>query len=223
MKSLAIDSSASVLALAVQNGNLFAEAAVEAGMSQSERLIPCADWLLSQLNMGADELDFAVMSGGPGSFTGLRLAFAFLKALRLASGVRIYAVGSLKAHAGKFRDLPLRLISALDAKKKRFYASVFHAGRELIAPSDVHVAEIASWLMEDEHILLTGPAARYLHDELLSINPLFKLSVLPSPHCARALLEEGRFLYEQGIEGIDPFSGPCYVRKSEAEESLKKE
>lgn len=63
----------------------------------TERIIPALDQLLSQNQRSLLDLAGVVVNQGPGSFTGLRVAFATAKALVASLGVPLYSINGAEA------------------------------------------------------------------------------------------------------------------------------
>ena len=96
---LAVDTSTSrtVLALGTQDGTLIAADTWAAGHRHVEELLPRLDAFLDE--RGLDRSALARLSGivvgtGPGAFTGLRVGIATAKALAVAFGRPLVAIGS---------------------------------------------------------------------------------------------------------------------------------
>ena len=79
MKALALDTSISCIQIAAKNDDKIASLVLDIGMRQSEKLLPSIDFVLKQAELEPGDLDYTALCQGPGSFTGLRLAFAALK------------------------------------------------------------------------------------------------------------------------------------------------
>ena len=76
-----------------------AEISLDIGMHQSEMILPCINQVLSYVDLQPENLEFTALCLGPGTFTGLRLAFAALKAFSITNNVPVYAIPSLEAYA----------------------------------------------------------------------------------------------------------------------------
>ena len=77
MKILAMDSSGLPASAAIlENGTLLAEYTVNFKMTHSQTLLPMIDTLMQMTGTRPEELDALAISGGPGSFTGLRIGAA---------------------------------------------------------------------------------------------------------------------------------------------------
>jgi len=98
----------------------------------SEQLIPQIAALLSKHNFTKNNIDAFVVASGPGSFTGLRVGLAAIKALAEVLAKPIAAVSLLEALAlaGGMRG---RLISALDAGRGDVYAGEYEIAGDTAA------------------------------------------------------------------------------------------
>src|SRR5437773_2781133 len=87
-----------------------------AGGSYSAQLVPQIAALLEEQKLTLDHIDAFAVAAGPGSFTGLRVGLASVKALAEISNKPIAAVSVLEAIAAAARhDGPEVTIVALDA------------------------------------------------------------------------------------------------------------
>lgn len=225
MKALAIDSSSTYITFTAKNEDKTVRLSLDIGMHQSEQLLPSIEQVLSLASLSASELDFTALCGGPGSFTGLRLAYAALKALQLANGTPIYAIPTLEAIAYPFSKWKGAVVSVIDAKKNRFYDAIYRNGEENSAASDDELSTIASKLDKEEEILAVGPDAEYFAECLSASYPEFKVSTLKAFHidAGQQLLELGNKMFLEKKPALQEYEGPVYIRPSEAEEKRKAE
>ena len=80
MKILALESSGLVASVAVySDGCLMGEFSTNFKKTHSQTLLPMLDQLVKMLGMDLSELDAVAVSGGPGSFTGLRIGKCYGK------------------------------------------------------------------------------------------------------------------------------------------------
>lgn len=106
------------------------EAAPLAGGTFSAQLIPQISALLAQHGHTKSELTaFAVVSG-PGSFTGLRVGLAAIKALAEVLQKPVGAVSLLEAVASSSRSQG-RVLAILDAGRSEIYVGDYELGNEL--------------------------------------------------------------------------------------------
>lgn len=222
MKALAIDSSSTCITFTVRNEDKTVRLSLDIGMHQSEQILPSIDHVLNLASLKPSELEFTALCGGPGSFTGLRLAYAALKALELANGTPIYAVPTLKALAYPFSMWKGAVIPVIDAKKNRFYANVYRNGKANTQDADAELAEIASWLDKEESVLAVGPDAEYFAETFSAAYPEYNISTIKGFYidAGQQLLEIGASMFMNKEKPLQEYEGPVYIRPSEAEEKL---
>jgi tRNA threonylcarbamoyladenosine biosynthesis protein TsaB len=221
MKALAIDCASPCMTICAENDGLFSTKVLDIGMHQSERILPEIQTVLQDVKLTPQEIQFACLCKGPGTFTGLRLAYSALKGIQLSFGFPIYAFDSLETYALPFFELNKTILSCIDAKKKRFYASVFRQKNLVVGPVDEEITSIKKYIDPEEEILLTGPDANYFAEEYQSVNPAQKFIVIESKNINSSwqLLKLGNLNFEKKQPGIKDFEGPVYIRPSEAEEA----
>lgn len=128
---LALETSSPVLSLAIKKGDspVF-EKSLEGYISHVEKLIPLLDEMLKEAKISLSEMDHFLMGRGPGSFTGVRVGFATLKALRIVQKKDCWGALSLDMIAenvsGENGD---SLVVCLDARRTKIYTR-FYERRE---------------------------------------------------------------------------------------------
>lgn len=250
MKALAIDSSQSRLCVAAMNGEDTVSCTYDIGMRQAEVLLGGIDYVMGKAGIDKSALDCAALCAGPGSFTGLRLSFAALKAIHLAFGTPIYAVPTLTAIAWPYRALPCIILPALDARKGRFYAAAYKGDVQLLPDGDYTIDAIfealsapAAPLIPDASInavLAVGSGAPLLAARIKEttssssgethsagdVAPIFAFSNIPpiytlsSSDTANALFTITAEYIKKGAAPMRDFDGPLYLRPCDAEAHL---
>ncbi len=113
-----------------------------AGGTFSAQLIPQIAALLAKHGFKKEDIAAFVVASGPGSFTGLRVGLAAIKALAEVTGKPISAVSLLEAVArsGKVRG---KVIAALDAGRGEIYTGIYDitdrvavVSEQLLSPDD---------------------------------------------------------------------------------------
>lgn len=164
MNILALDTAAAVLsaALSTEAGVWYFEA--DCGLRHGELLMGAVDRLLDGAGIESADLDLAACMKGPGSFTGLRIAFAAVKGLSLSLGIPMVSVPTLDCMAAPWDSWPGIVLPVMDAKKGRFYAALYRGGQRLgaymDAPPEELIAALGAAGPGEGPALLTGPAAR---------------------------------------------------------------
>ncbi|MDR0456737.1 MAG: tRNA (adenosine(37)-N6)-threonylcarbamoyltransferase complex dimerization subunit type 1 TsaB [Treponema sp.] len=170
MNLLAIDTATERLSVAVScTGNHTWVFEADAGLRHSELVMDSIDMLLKKAALKPEDLSGVVCMGGPGSFTGLRIGFSLAKGLALSLNIPFAAIPTLDCLSWPFSAWPGIVIPALDAKKEAFFCALYRSGKRLCPDMDAGSAEIARVIAdthEAEHILLTGPGASMLHEQL---------------------------------------------------------
>ena len=218
MKALAIDSAVSRLVIAAKNDEHTVSAVYDIGMRQSETLLPAVDYVLGKSGITVKDLDYTSLTIGPGSFTGLRIALAALKALEQAGNVPVYGISTLEAYAHPYRALPFTCVPIIDAKKDRFYTAVYSGRKTLLAPGDYEMKDIISALKHVRNILFCGPDAGLLMRQTAPQLRWKKLYAVPfSEVTTDALFACAEQRMADAVPPLKDFDGPEYLRASEAE------
>ena len=104
MKALAIDSASGCMTVSAKNDDITTSLSLDIGPKQSQELLPAIDFVLKKVDLKPEELDYTVLCKGPGTFTGLRLAFAAFKSIELAFNKPVYGVSTLECYASPFEN-----------------------------------------------------------------------------------------------------------------------
>lgn len=132
-KILLIETSTTQCSVALAEGGTpvaWKEERAEQGYVHAERLMPFVDAVLHEQGWSRAELDAVAVSGGPGSFTGLRIGVSTAKGLCQALHVPLIALDTLAllAEQGKRLDpTPQQRVAMIDARRMEVYAGTFDA------------------------------------------------------------------------------------------------
>lgn len=125
MNVLLIDSATRVARCAVYNGTKYIYDEVDNEITHSEKLMPLIDKTLKSCNLNIDNIDCLAVTTGPGSFTGIRIGIATIKALALKNNLKIFSISNLDLMVcGENIDTSYK-VSMIDAKHERIYFNVF--------------------------------------------------------------------------------------------------
>jgi len=125
MKILGIDTSTRTLCLGACDSDKIYEYNLELGTRISALLVPTIKRVVENLDWEINDIDYFAAGIGPGSFTGVRIGLATIKALSWSLNKPLAVIPSLDvvaANAGKDRDF---IISVVDAKRDLVYASIY--------------------------------------------------------------------------------------------------
>ena len=221
MNILAIDTSTSVLSIALRTDNSYEERLVNGPFSHSEDLLPEIERLLSRVGMDISEITLVIVAKGPGSFTGLRIGMASAKGIASALSIPVVSVPTLDALYESVSFYPGAVVSAIDAKKRKFYLSVKKNHETLIEDRDGNAEDVLDLLAKEEiPALITGPDAALFASKLPK-GTRYVLDTESPRNISRALIKLGlEKLERHGADDIG--EGPVYIRRSDAEEALMK-
>lgn len=124
MRTLCLDTTHKNLVI-----GLFEDEILKAGFSQpcwkrqSEEFFPALMACMGKCGWSADDLDEIVITKGPGSYTGERIAMAFAKVLCTTKNLPLYTISTFQMIAGKENCEVI-----MDARSKRAYCGICENG-----------------------------------------------------------------------------------------------
>lgn len=156
--TLAIDTAAPRLQLALCVGNRLDVLSEDMAQGQAERLFPALDELLRRNGRTYADLTRIAVTTGPGSFTGLRIGLSAARGLGLALGIPVLGIPSLTAISLNLAAGPVAVL--LDARRDEAYFQRFAApGSPIAAPLLLPMREARLRVGADDQLLETPYAA----------------------------------------------------------------
>jgi tRNA threonylcarbamoyladenosine biosynthesis protein TsaB len=154
MLLLAADTSGKYGSIALARGNddgtcEIIEVVPLPGGTFSAQLVPQIAALLSKHGFGRHDLGGFAVASGPGSFTGLRVGLAAIKALAEVMDKPIAVVSMLEAVA-RVGTSQRKIMAALDAGRDEIYAGQYEAGNskgERLLTRQEFLAEASGWIV----------------------------------------------------------------------------
>lgn len=171
---LAIDSSTRGGSVAVGiGGRVVAARTLPPGPGASATLMPAVDDAVREAGLSARELGAVAIGGGPGSFTGLRVAAAAAKGIVRALGVPLYAYSGLLAAAAIRRDPSRTVCGLFDARNREVYAGGWRFGgdgvTEVLAIDAMSIeALLSSFDRADSTPLFVGEGAALYRADIVA-------------------------------------------------------
>lgn len=166
---LGIDSSAITAGCAITEGDkIVAEEYLNTAHTHSETLLPMIKSVLNNAGIGLFDLDYIAVSGGPGSFTGLRIGISCVKGLCDGIGIPCVCVSTLEAIAYNFVQIDGIICACMDARCKQVYNALFRSENGVITRiCEDRAITVDSLLNEisgfDERIILAGDGAELVY------------------------------------------------------------
>lgn len=235
MRVLAIDSSGLTATVAVvEDEQTIAEYTVNYKKTHSQTLLPMIDEVKKMINLDLSSIDAIAVSGGPGSFTGLRIGSATAKGLGLALGKPLIHVPTVDALAYNVYGCGDLICPIMDARRKQVYTGIYrYEDHRLVTVKDqmaVGIEELLSMLNEmGETVTFLGDGVPVFKD-IIADKLEVPFSFAPS-HLSRqragAVGALGILYYKEGRTETAAEHKPDYLRVSQAEreraQRLKKE
>lgn len=129
MKILAIDTTTKKATVALNLDNKIIVKEVDNEITHSEKLLPLLDEVLNDSNTKLKDIDLFAITLGPGSFTGVRIGIATIKAIAKVTNKKIFGTTSLNLLAidgiKKANFKPKYVLSLMDARNSRVYYDLY--------------------------------------------------------------------------------------------------
>ena len=212
MRVLAIDTSSNVATVAVMEDELLlGEYILNHKKTHSQKIMTMIEQILSELELTVQDIDIFAAAIGPGSFTGLRIGVATVKALAHATGKPVVSVGTLEALAYNVPYAEHIIVPIMDARRDNVFTASYIW--------DEGFKEIG----EPEAISIVGDGVKvhreYIKEKLgdkAIFPPANALNSRASSVAALALDKAKRGETQSYLE-----MKPYYIRKSQAERELE--
>ena len=224
MKILGIESASLVASVAVvTDGLVTAEYTVDFKKTHSQTLLPMIDEVTRMLELDLHEVDAIAVSGGPGSYTGLRIGSATAKGLGLALekplAYNLYGASAL-------------ICPIMDARRGQVYTGLYHYEENfaVVKPQcgmDIHEL-IQELNARGERVIFLGDGVpvneKIIREEmtaLFSFAPAQANRQRDNPVRGASVAALGSVYFAEGktVSAMD--HAPDYLRKAQAERELE--
>lgn len=143
MLSLCMDSAYKNLIIGLYDENgLIDGIAFEAFKKQSETIFVELERLLKKNDLDYKDFDQIVITKGPGSYTGIRIAMTIAKVLSTQMGQTLKTISTMQLYAGKEEKANV----ILDARSSRVYAAYLENGKLIEGPKIITLDQGESFL-----------------------------------------------------------------------------
>ena len=200
MNYLAVDTSGKNLTVIIcKDGTPHSFFDGECGVSHSVDLMPTIENLAKQVGFDFSRADFFACVVGAGSFTGIRIGVATVKALCFAFNKPCLSITSFDTLA--YNKNSGKVLAVIDAKHNGFYVCGYENGKVIYQPNYImreQLLELAS-----DYTLVSSTPIQGLEVEIVEVLKGLEIAI-----------KEKVDLVTSDIESLNPL----YVRKSQAEE-----
>ena len=234
MKILSIDTASDVCGVSIlENNNLIEKFDVITKESHSQRLMPIIENAFKKTKLTIDDIDLIVCDIGPGSFTGIRIGVATVKAFCDSKDIIPIGISSLESLAYSIKNNSNIICSIINAKNDNCYFALYEKSKDntlqtLIEPEAENIDTTLSILnsynldtLDNKVISFVGDGSKVYKDKILEI---FPNSIISNEK--NDILDS----YNLGLAGFDKYSSgeeieellPLYLKKPQAQIQLEK-
>ena len=239
---LAVETSSRIGSVAIAlGGKMLTETAFSGQMRHSAEIFPAIYGLLERFSRKPSQIEHIYISGGPGSYTGLRIATTLAKTMHLANATKIVTVDTLDVVAANVTTLNGDTFSAsnhelpamscdnvaaiLDAKRGQFFIAVYERDkldkrqateqaiwRKVLPDSLMTASQFLARFGKEKPIWLLGDGLVYYKDRFQADGIRFLDEKYWSPRASRVYLLGWKMALEEQF--ADPLTLiPNYLRK----------
>ncbi len=225
MKILAIDSSSLVATVAViQDDIMIAEYTINHKKTHSQTLLPMIDEIVKMAEISLEDIDAIAVSGGPGSFTGLRIGSATAKGLGLVWNKPLIHVPTIDAMAYNLYGTDKLICPIMDARRNQTYTGIYEFNCDnlnvLMEQCAISIDELVNKLNEmDKQVIFVGdgiPVFKEYIDENLGQEHFYAPAHMNRQRAGAVGVLGCKYFAEGKIETAAEH-GPDYLRQSQAE------
>ena len=224
MKILSITSSSPICGVCIlEDEKIINETNLNNGLTHSETLMPLIKQILESSRLTLSDIDLIAIDIGPGSFTGIRIGIATIKAFADSLNIPCIGVNSLEGLSLNEPNDGV-ICSLIDARRENVYCEIFENinGNYIVRrkPAFENINDLLNEIKQitpEYNITFIGDGAIKNKDTILKIlpNSLFASN-------------NELFAHNFGIIGYKNYNNedykslePLYLRKSEAEQKME--
>lgn len=224
MRILAIESSSLVASVAiVEDGVTLAEYTANFKMTHSQTLLPMIDSMGSLFGIDLASIDAIAVSGGPGSFTGLRIGSATAKGLGLALNKPLIHVPTLDGTAYNLFGASGLICPVMDARRNQVYTGIYRFEKEFQVVMEQDAMDMGELIEKlnamGERVIFLGDGVP-VHEKMITEKMTVPFDFAPAHvnrQRASAIAALGARYFAEGKIQDAAEHGPDYLRKSQAE------
>lgn len=236
MKILSIETSNKICSVAIlEDKNLIKKIELNNGLTHSETLMPLIKQILEETKLSLSNIDLLVCDIGPGSFTGIRIGIATVKAFTDSLNIPSVGISSLEGLAYNIKNEGL-ICSLIDCKNNNCYYSLYELKNntytlleEPKADSVENCLNYLNYKYSNSVITFNGDVS--LYKELIeNTSKNFILLESTNTQFNNVKINSNNIdVYNLGIAGFNKFNKngkdenllPLYLKKTQAQRQLE--
>lgn len=206
---LAYETSTDVCSVAFQDSKgVTFEKRIQGRSVHSDNLFLFTQDLMKEHGFTIDQIETTLVSNGPGSYTGLRIAASAIKGIFFQFDVEVLAVNTLAGFAASLIDRTSGTIHAImDARRSHVYHQEFEINNRLFAKSEQSVIELSQFeqrISKGDKIIGTG-LQRINPEKLIGIEQFTTDNITAANLIALYQeLPNSEFFEKTTLEDLDP-------------------
>ncbi len=157
MKTLAIDTSSKRCSVAIlEDGNVLTNLYNDDEKTHSVKLMPMVDEAFANTELILDDIELLSCCIGPGSFTGVRIGIATVKAFADVKSIPVVGISSLESLAYNVKDKisdNTLICSLIDAKNQNVYCGLYYFVKDKCIESQMLAEDINTTISKIIEIL----------------------------------------------------------------------
>ena len=232
MKILAVDTSSKNCSVAIvevdenKNYNIMAFENSDDEKTHSQKLMPIVDKVFKEHNLTLKDMDLLACCVGPGSFTGIRIGIATMKAFADVTNIKTVSVTSLESLSYNIEEDGI-IIPIIDCKNNNVYSAIFSKENNTYKQIGKNISDnidnaisLYKANAENKNITFVGDGS-ILYKDLLTSRLSNKL--IFSNKNTQSGISLAKCAYDKYLEGLYGDSNnlsPLYLRKSQAERAI---
>lgn len=153
MVTLCMETSQQFLVVAlIQNEKIIAQHSAVCLRKQSEFIFPILLDLCKKNNIIPQQIKEVVITDGPGSYTGVRIAMTIAKMLASQAEIKLYTISTLQLYSGAAEKAWV----VLDARANRVYLGRYQNGYPMMEDTVMFIDEVQKIIGENEDVYGDG-------------------------------------------------------------------
>ncbi|ACZ00571.1 tRNA (adenosine(37)-N6)-threonylcarbamoyltransferase complex dimerization subunit type 1 TsaB [Streptobacillus moniliformis] len=216
MSTLIITTSTKLASLSLyDNDNMLGNINVNVKRTHSSYIIDQISSLLSWSGIKIENIQNVIVSIGPGSFTGVRIAISVIKGMFVGRNVKIYEVNELDALGYQGNMIYMdKVIAMIDSNKEKIYYGKYENGKR--------IGQLLVGKLDDVISLVKNEEYKLIGDAVISYSEKLEENGIKIPIADTFLrINSGIFyaMYKDNLlKEVDLFNlVPDYLEKSQAE------
>ncbi len=207
----------------IEDDRLVAQTVINSGKTHSQKMMPQIEQMFHQAEKEVAEVDCFAAAVGPGSFTGVRIGVATVKAMAQAVKKPCIAVSTLHGLANNVAVFDGLICPILDARREQVYNALFRGGRcleRLCEDRALSIEELLEELKETpQSILFCGDGVPVFREKIIDVlgEKAMFAPIMQNMNLGASVAEIGFAMAKAGeVVSYDTLV-PQYIRLSQAE------